>query len=217
MATTTLVISGNKSGEKCRSLETSAPKPTATQKRRLNLQNPYADKPGSSVATTSAPTDPNARPGDPNAQPGDPNAGVQPGDPNAQLGGSNAHPGDPDVQPGESNAQPGESNAQPGDPDAQPGELNAHPGESNAHPGESNAPPARPNTDTSVSAEEAEGLPEGGASMSKRSQGKLVEMPKDVRTAKQLFQKEQFEMGNVTNSQFRKMWKDMSDDMKKVR
>ncbi|KZT20726.1 hypothetical protein NEOLEDRAFT_1182335 [Neolentinus lepideus HHB14362 ss-1] len=46
----------------------------------------------------------------------------------------------------------------------------------------------------------------------RKLQGKLVEMPKDTRTAKQLFQKEQFNKGNVTDAQFRKMWKELPDD-----
>ncbi|KZT17975.1 hypothetical protein NEOLEDRAFT_1184736 [Neolentinus lepideus HHB14362 ss-1] len=61
---------------------------------------------------------------------------------------------------------------------------------------------------------ESQGNPPNGAGGSKprRTRGKLVEMPKEVKTGKQYFQQEQFQMGNVTHSQFTVLWKNMSKD-----
>ncbi|TFK49609.1 hypothetical protein OE88DRAFT_1736613 [Heliocybe sulcata] len=59
-----------------------------------------------------------------------------------------------------------------------------------------------------------EGGQEPGSTLPK-PRGKPVEKPKEVKTAKQLFQQEQYEKGNVTDAQFRKLWRELMADRKK--
>ncbi|TFK45199.1 hypothetical protein OE88DRAFT_1729819 [Heliocybe sulcata] len=198
-------------------------------------EDPNANAPSLDPGANAHEDDPDA---DPNANappPLDPNANAPPLlgpntnsspllGPNANAPllldpGANAHEDDPDADPN-TNAPPLLDPNTNSSPLLGPNAKSSPLLDPNANapvlldPNANSSPLLDPNANCLPVDSSKEGGERGGL-MGKKPRGKLVQKPNDVKTAKKLFQKEQFDKGNITDAQFRKMWKELSDDLKK--